>query len=55
MFALLAASAVFVISCLLQKQLIYDFLAGNNYYPDSPLSQGGMKFATQISPLLNLI
>ena len=28
------------------------FLAGNNY-PDSPHSQGGMKFATQISPLLN--
>ena len=22
-------------------------------YPDSPHSQGGMKFATQISPLLN--
>ena len=34
---------------LLQKQLIYDFLAGNNYH-DSPHSQG---FATQISPLLN--
>ena len=32
--------------------LIYDFLAGNNY-PDSPHSQGGMKFAKQISPLLN--
>ena len=27
-------------------------LAGNNY-PYSPRSQGGMKFATQISPLLN--
>ena len=26
--------------------------AGNNYH-DSPNSQGGMKFATQISPLLN--
>ena len=29
------------------------FLAGNNY-SDSHHSQGGMKFATQISPLLNL-
>ena len=29
------------------------FLAGNNY-PDLPHSQGGMKFTTQISPLLNL-
>ena len=28
------------------------FLPGNNY-PDSHHSQGGMKFATQISPLLN--
>ena len=28
-------------------------LAGNNY-PYSPHSQGGTKFATQISPLLNL-
>ena len=28
-------------------------LAGNNYL-DSPHSQGGKKFATQISPLLNL-
>ena len=27
-------------------------LAGNNYL-NSPHSQGGMKFATQISPLLN--
>ena len=27
------------------------FLAGNNY-PDLPHSQGGRKFATQISPLL---
>ena len=35
-----------------QKQLIYSFLAGNNY-PDSPHWQGGMKFATQISPLPN--
>ena len=33
--------------------LIYDFLAGYNY-PASPYSQGGMKFATQISLLLNL-
>ena len=41
-------------SCFfLQKQLIYDFSAGNNY-PDSPHSWGGMKFATQISPILNL-
>ena len=47
-----AARAVFV-SLFIQKQLIYDFLAGNNY-PDSPPSKGGMKFATQISPLLNL-
>ena len=30
------------------------FLAGNNY-PDWPYSQGGMKFATQILPLLNYI
>ena len=29
-------------------------MAGNNY-PDSPCSQGGMKFATQISPLLNSV
>ena len=36
----------------LQKQLIYDFLARKNYH-DSPHSQSGMKFATQISPLLN--
>ena len=28
------------------------FLKGNNY-PDLPHSQMGMKFATQISPLLN--
>ena len=35
-----------------RKQLIYDFLAGNNY-PDLPHLQGGMKFATQISPVLN--
>ena len=48
----MAARAVFVSSFLLQKQLIYDFLAGNNY-PDSPHLQWGMKFATQISPLLN--
>ena len=26
---------------------------GPNIYPNSPHSQGGMKFATQISPLLN--
>ena len=37
---------------LSQIKLIYDFLGWNNY-PDSPHSQGGMKFATQISPLLN--
>ena len=30
------------------------FLAGNNY-PDSSHLQGGMKFATQISPLLYYI
>ena len=52
-FTELAAGAVFVSLFLLQKQLIYYFLAGNNY-PKSPLSQGGMKFASQISPLLNL-
>ena len=34
------------------QELIYDFLAGNNY-PNLPHKQGGMKFATQISPLLN--
>ena len=49
--ATLAARAVFV-NLFFQKQLIYDFLAGNNY-PDSPHSQGGIKFATQISPLLH--
>ena len=26
-----------------------------NYYPDAHYLQGDMKFATQISPLLNLI
>ena len=35
-----------------KKQQIFDFLAGNNY-PDWPNWQGGMKFATQISPLLD--
>ena len=33
------------------KQLIYDFLARNNY-PNSPQLQGGMKFSAQISPLV---
>ena len=47
-FATLVARAVFVSLFFLQKQLIYNFLAGNNY-PD----WGGMKFATRISPLLN--
>ena len=51
-FAELAARAVFVSRFLLQKQLIYDFLGGNNY-PDLPHLQGGMKFVWQISPLLN--
>ena len=51
-FATLAVRAVFVSSFLLQKQLVYDFLARNNY-PNSPQLQGGMKFATQISSLLN--
>ena len=51
-FATLAARAVFERLFFLQQQLIYDFLAGNNY-PDSPHLQRGMKFATQISPLLN--
>ena len=36
----------------LWPQFFFDFLAGNNY-PDLPYLQGGMKFATQISPLLN--
>ena len=30
------------------------WLCGGINYPDSPHSQGGMKFATRISPLLNL-
>ena len=46
--------AVFVSLFFLKIQLIYDFLARNNN-PDSPHSQGGMKFATQISPLLNFV
>ena len=37
---------------ILRKQLIYDFLAENNY-PDLPPFAGGMKFKAQISPLLN--
>ena len=49
----LAARAVFV-SLYFFKNIIYYFLAGN-IYPDLPHSQGGMKFATQISPLLNHI
>ena len=40
-------------SMLLQK-LEITFLPGNNY-PDSHHSHGGMKFATQISTLLNII
>ena len=44
----LAARPVFIHSIY----LIYEFWAGNNY-PYSPHLQGGMKFATQISPLLN--
>ena len=39
---------------LSQIKLIYDFFGWNNY-PDLPHSQGGMNFATQISPLLNFI
>ena len=35
----------FVSLFILQKQLFYDFLAGNNY-PYLPHSQGDMKFAT---------
>ena len=35
-------------------EIFKGFLAGNNY-PNLPHSQGGMKFATQISPLLNSI
>ena len=38
-FAHLAARAVFVNWFLLQKQLIYDFLAGDNY-PNLPQLQG---------------
>ena len=49
-FAELATRAFFVSQFLFQKQLLYDFLAGNNY-PNSPHSQGGMKFLPQISPL----
>ena len=45
-----AARSLFVCSIY----LIYDFLAGNNY-PDSHPFAGGMKFATQISPVLNFI
>ena len=52
-FAGFAARAVFE-SRFFQKKLIYDFFAGNNY-PDSLHSQGCMKFATQILPLLNFI
>ena len=46
-FATLAVRPVFVSLFFIQKQLIYDFLAGNNY-PDSPHLHGdrGMKFAT---------
>ena len=51
--ATLAATAVFVSPFLPQKQLFLDFLPGNNY-PDSHHLLGVMKFATQISPLLNL-
>ena len=51
-FATLAARAVFVNLFSLQKQLINDFLAGNNY-SDLPYLQRVMKFAIQISPLLN--
>ena len=51
-FETLAARAVFVSLFFFLKNLIFDFLAGK-IYPDSPRSQGGMKFATQISPLLN--
>ena len=48
------ATRAVVSSILLQKQLIYDFLAVNNY-PNSPHLQGCMKFAKQISPLLNYL
>ena len=50
-FAGLATRAVFG-SRFSLKKLIYDFLAVNNY-PVSLDSQGSVKFATQISPLLN--
>ena len=48
----MGAAAVFVSPFLPQKQPFLEFLPGNNY-PDAPFV-GGMKFATQISPLLNL-
>ena len=34
-------------------QISFDFFLVSNIYPDSHHSQGGMKFATQISPILN--
>ena len=50
----MAPRAVFVNPFLLEKQLIYDFLTGNNY-PNSPHLQGCVKFSTQISRLLNFL
>ena len=45
-------SELFLEGLFASKQLIYDFLAGNNC-PNWPHSEGGIKFATQTSPLLN--
>ena len=53
-FARLGAAAVSVSPCLPQKQPFLEYLPGNNN-PDSHHSQGVMKFATQISPLLNYL
>ena len=36
------------------KKPFMDLISQKYIYPDSHHSQGGMKFATQISPLLNL-
>ena len=47
----MATTTVFVSLFLPQKQPFSDFEQKN--YPDSHHSQAGMKFASQISPLLN--
>ena len=48
-FATLAARAVFVSLFFHQKQLIYDFLAGNNYH-----SQGGLSLGFLSEALISL-